>query len=361
MVPPAQAQSLRDALVAEGRHCEVRFFAGEGHGFRRAETLEAAFEAELGFYLRVLGALSRIPRAWPTGDPLCQAVGTPMSTPRSRFSAVRSLRDRALHRLRVDQSRGGGRHALRAGAAFAGLTILTSTLALYRQWAELAVGPFLFGTVCSVLLGPRGGAAGCRPEQWPGRPAVTWTVVAGSPWLSASSPAPPPSRWASRSSGAPTATPVRTSSPRSRTSNTAGQTVVKGKDPYHDVTNPHGKVVYHPPGVSDRELVRALPAPHDGVRHAQREEARHRPDRRPDLLQPGHPAGGRRRALPLPGRRAAQDARPPGHRHPPHGGAAAGHRRRRHAGGRLPPLGHGAGPAPPAVRLRAWCWGSCRP
>ena len=30
-------------------------FAGEGHGFRRAETLEAAFEAELGFYRRVLG------------------------------------------------------------------------------------------------------------------------------------------------------------------------------------------------------------------------------------------------------------------------------------------------------------------
>jgi len=55
VVPPAQAQSLRDALIAEGRHCEVRLFAGEGHGFRRAETLEAAFEAELGFYLRVLG------------------------------------------------------------------------------------------------------------------------------------------------------------------------------------------------------------------------------------------------------------------------------------------------------------------
>jgi dipeptidyl aminopeptidase/acylaminoacyl peptidase len=54
VVPPTQAQSLRDALHAEGRHCEMRLFAGEGHGFRRAETLEAAFEAELGFYRRVL-------------------------------------------------------------------------------------------------------------------------------------------------------------------------------------------------------------------------------------------------------------------------------------------------------------------
>jgi dipeptidyl aminopeptidase/acylaminoacyl peptidase len=55
VVPPAQAEALRDALVAEGRHCEVRFFTGEGHGFRRAETLEAALEAELDFYRRVLG------------------------------------------------------------------------------------------------------------------------------------------------------------------------------------------------------------------------------------------------------------------------------------------------------------------
>ncbi len=29
-----------------------------------------------------------------------------------------------------------------------------------------------------------------------------------------------------------------------------GQTIVKGKDPYHAVTNPDGKVVYHVPGES---------------------------------------------------------------------------------------------------------------
>ena len=54
VVPPAQTEGLRDALVDHGRHCEVRFFEGEGHGFRRAETVRAALEEELGFYLRVL-------------------------------------------------------------------------------------------------------------------------------------------------------------------------------------------------------------------------------------------------------------------------------------------------------------------
>jgi dienelactone hydrolase len=50
VVPPAQADLLRDALTAAGGHCEVRFFEGEGHGFRRADTLVAALEAELDFY-----------------------------------------------------------------------------------------------------------------------------------------------------------------------------------------------------------------------------------------------------------------------------------------------------------------------
>jgi dienelactone hydrolase len=54
VVPPSQTEGLQAALLDEGRYCEVRFFAGEGHGFRRAETVRAALEAELDFYLRVL-------------------------------------------------------------------------------------------------------------------------------------------------------------------------------------------------------------------------------------------------------------------------------------------------------------------
>jgi len=55
VVPPAQAQALRDAVRAHGGHCEAHFFAGEGHSFRRADTIAACLRAELDFYLRELG------------------------------------------------------------------------------------------------------------------------------------------------------------------------------------------------------------------------------------------------------------------------------------------------------------------
>ncbi len=50
VVPPGQAELLRNAMVAAGRRCVVRFFEGESHGFRRAETLVACLEEELAFY-----------------------------------------------------------------------------------------------------------------------------------------------------------------------------------------------------------------------------------------------------------------------------------------------------------------------
>ena len=54
IVPPAQAEGMRDALRAAGVPCELRFFEGEAHGFRRADTLTACLEAELAFYLEQL-------------------------------------------------------------------------------------------------------------------------------------------------------------------------------------------------------------------------------------------------------------------------------------------------------------------
>jgi dipeptidyl aminopeptidase/acylaminoacyl peptidase len=55
VVPPNQAHMIRDAL--RQRHLPVAYleFAGEGHGFRRVETLIATKEAELYFYCRVFG------------------------------------------------------------------------------------------------------------------------------------------------------------------------------------------------------------------------------------------------------------------------------------------------------------------
>jgi len=54
VVPPSQAERMRAALGATGTRCELRFFEGEGHGFRRADTLAACLEAELAFYLEAL-------------------------------------------------------------------------------------------------------------------------------------------------------------------------------------------------------------------------------------------------------------------------------------------------------------------
>jgi dipeptidyl aminopeptidase/acylaminoacyl peptidase len=49
VVPPEQAEMLADA--ARRRHLPVALimFEGEGHGFRRAETIKAATEAQIYF------------------------------------------------------------------------------------------------------------------------------------------------------------------------------------------------------------------------------------------------------------------------------------------------------------------------
>lgn len=55
VVPADQAERFADALRAHGVDCRYQAFAGESHGFRRAETLRAALAAELDFYGGVLG------------------------------------------------------------------------------------------------------------------------------------------------------------------------------------------------------------------------------------------------------------------------------------------------------------------
>jgi dipeptidyl aminopeptidase/acylaminoacyl peptidase len=55
VVPPNQAEAMVDALRAKGLPVAYLAFPGEGHGFRRAETMRRALEAEFGFFARVLG------------------------------------------------------------------------------------------------------------------------------------------------------------------------------------------------------------------------------------------------------------------------------------------------------------------
>lgn len=55
VVPPSQAEIMIDALEANGVPYAYLAFEGEQHGFRKAETIVRALQAELAFYGRVLG------------------------------------------------------------------------------------------------------------------------------------------------------------------------------------------------------------------------------------------------------------------------------------------------------------------
>jgi dipeptidyl aminopeptidase/acylaminoacyl peptidase len=55
VVPPDQATTMRDALTARGVKVVYEAFAGEGHGFRKAETIRRVLEMELAFYRDVFG------------------------------------------------------------------------------------------------------------------------------------------------------------------------------------------------------------------------------------------------------------------------------------------------------------------
>ncbi|MEO5669595.1 MAG: S9 family peptidase [Ramlibacter sp.] len=55
VVPPAQSESMVQALRARGVPAAYVTFEGEGHGFRRQENIERSLEAELFFYARVFG------------------------------------------------------------------------------------------------------------------------------------------------------------------------------------------------------------------------------------------------------------------------------------------------------------------
>ena len=55
VVPPSQSELFRDAMVRKQIPHAYLLFAGEQHGFRKAETIISALSAELSFYGQVLG------------------------------------------------------------------------------------------------------------------------------------------------------------------------------------------------------------------------------------------------------------------------------------------------------------------
>ncbi|HLB39949.1 MAG TPA: prolyl oligopeptidase family serine peptidase [Actinomycetota bacterium] len=55
VVPPSQAELIVGVLRAKGIPHVYLLYEGEGHGFRKAETIISAREAELSFYAQILG------------------------------------------------------------------------------------------------------------------------------------------------------------------------------------------------------------------------------------------------------------------------------------------------------------------
>lgn len=55
VVPPNQAETMVEAMAARGLPVAYYAFPGEGHGFRKAETIRRVLELELGFYGRIFG------------------------------------------------------------------------------------------------------------------------------------------------------------------------------------------------------------------------------------------------------------------------------------------------------------------
>ena len=55
VVPPQQAELMVDALRAKGLPYAYLAFAGERHGFRKAESIRRCLEAEISFYAQVFG------------------------------------------------------------------------------------------------------------------------------------------------------------------------------------------------------------------------------------------------------------------------------------------------------------------
>ena len=58
VVPPDQAAAMTEALRSNGHAVELIEFPGESHGFRRLDTIESAFRAEVEFYERHLMTIS---------------------------------------------------------------------------------------------------------------------------------------------------------------------------------------------------------------------------------------------------------------------------------------------------------------
>ncbi len=159
----------------------------------------------------------------------------------TRRAAFRRAERRATNRFWAASPEAGDAGLYGLSALFALVTIVSSDEALYRQWAELAIGPFIFGALAGVVLAYLGHrrkranvpASQATRRSWTLRIGLAVFVFAGA-----------------------TAIPLgleilwHHAQPEVAVIERGGQALAKGKDPYHAVTNSKGKVKYHEPNVS---------------------------------------------------------------------------------------------------------------
>jgi dipeptidyl aminopeptidase/acylaminoacyl peptidase len=50
VVPPAQSELIVETIHNNGGTAEYKLYEGEGHGWRKADTIKDALERELAFY-----------------------------------------------------------------------------------------------------------------------------------------------------------------------------------------------------------------------------------------------------------------------------------------------------------------------
>jgi dipeptidyl aminopeptidase/acylaminoacyl peptidase len=91
VIPPAQAEGIAADLAAHGIRHALITFPGESHGFRRAETIVSALQAELSFYGQVLGfdppGIPRVALTGPGGRPAAGQPAVPAPPPGTAAAA----------------------------------------------------------------------------------------------------------------------------------------------------------------------------------------------------------------------------------------------------------------------------------
>jgi hypothetical protein len=138
-------------------------------------------------------------------------------------------------------------------AVFALITIYTSENALYQVWGRMALSPFVFGALASVVVAVllrrarrRNGREGALTTRQHHRAWVARIFIAGCVFAGALAvPMGLEISW--RFDGAPGSH----LQPEVTSVEVGGQDLVKGTDPYLKIQRFHHEVPYHPPGEPD--------------------------------------------------------------------------------------------------------------